>query len=128
MNPVILIAIVLQIFISRVSRMAGAIASYLITTGILLWGLSLYSEDSGIAFFGVPLSEPAFIVICMVWYGFDTRALLRVQKLSQKNAPEQQSDMAAQTPQLNMSSQDQTYSYPGRAEQLDISSNYDAQK
>jgi hypothetical protein len=131
MNPIIIVAIVLQIFISRVSRMAGAIVSYLITTGILLWGLSLYSVDSGIVFFGVPLSEPAFLVLCLVWYGFDTRALLRAQKLSQKNAPTPQTDMAAQSvlmPQSDMSSQNQIYSYPGKPEGLDPSSTYDVQR
>jgi hypothetical protein len=131
MNPIILVAIVLQIFISRMSRMAGAIVSYLITTGILLWGISLYNVDSGIIFLGVPLSEPVFVVLCMVWYGFDTKALLRAQKLSEKRTQEPQTDVAAQsvvTPQLNMSSQNQIYSYPGRPEGLDLSSTYDAQR
>jgi hypothetical protein len=131
MNPIILIAIVLQVFISRASRMAGAIVGYLITTGILLWGISLYSVGSGIAFIGIPLSEPAFLVICLVWFGFDTRAFLRAQKLSKDRAPKPQTDVAAQsavTPQMNMSSQNQSYSYPGRPEALDISSTYDVQR
>ena len=111
--------------------MAGAIVGYLITTGILLWGISLYSVGSGIAFIGIPLSEPAFLVICLVWFGFDTRAFLRAQKLSKDRAPKPQTDVAAQsavTPQMNMSSQNQSYSYPGRPEALDISSTYDVQR
>jgi hypothetical protein len=82
MNPIIIIAIVAQAFISRTSRMAGAIVGYIVTAGILLWGLSLYSQGSGIIFFAIPLSEGAFIAICALWFAFDTRAFLRARKYS----------------------------------------------
>jgi hypothetical protein len=81
-NPIIIIAILAQSFIAKNNRMAGAIVGYLITTGIFLWGLSLYSQGSEIVFFMIPLSEPVFIGLCAVWYFFDTRALLRARKLS----------------------------------------------
>ena len=80
MNPIIIIAIIAQSFISRTSRMAGAIVGFVITTGIFLWGLSLYSAGSGIIFFAIPLSEGAFIAVCVVWYAFNTRAFLRARK------------------------------------------------
>ena len=80
MNPIIIIAIIAQSFISRASRMAGAIVGFIITTGIFLWGLSLYSAGSGIVFFMIPLSEGAFIAVCVVWYAFNTRAFLRARK------------------------------------------------
>jgi len=87
-NPVIIVAIVVQSFISKASRVAGAITGYVITTGIMLWGLSLYSEGSQIAFFGVPLSQSAFIVLCLVWYGFDTKKLVAAKEAASQSSPQ----------------------------------------
>jgi hypothetical protein len=81
-NPVILIAILIQGAISKNSRMAGAVAGYLITTGIMLWGLSAYAEGDAIALFGVVLSQPAFLVACLIWYGLDTRDYVRAKRES----------------------------------------------
>ena len=86
MNPIVIVAIIAQSFISKASRMAGAIAGYVITTGILLWGLSLYNAGSRIGFLGIPLSEPIFIVICIAWFGFDTRAFLRARAFAKQTA------------------------------------------
>jgi len=86
MNPIIIIAIIAQSFIAKTSRMAGAIVGYLITTGIFLWGLSLYSQGSEIVFFMIPISEPVFIGLCAVWYFFDTRAFLRARRISRPPA------------------------------------------
>lgn len=80
-NPVIVGAIVGQSLISKVSRIAGAILGYVITTGILLWGLSLYSHGDQIALFSIPLSQPIFLVSCLVWYGFDTKEYLNARKI-----------------------------------------------
>ena len=82
MNPIIIIAIIAQSFISKASSMAGAITGFLITTGIFLWGLSLYSGGSGIIFFFVPLSETVFIVLCLVWYGFNIRRFISARKVA----------------------------------------------
>ena len=81
-NPVILLAIVIQGAISKSSRMAGAVAGYLITTGILLWGLSVYAEGDAIALFGVVLSQPAFLIACLFWYALDTRDYMRAKQES----------------------------------------------
>ena len=94
MNPIIIIAIVAQSFLSRASRMAGAIAGYIITTGILIWGISLYNAGYGIAFLGIPLNEPLFFVACIAWYGLDTRAFLRARSIANRQAQA----AAAQTP------------------------------
>lgn len=75
LNPIIIAAIVVQSFISGVSHVAGAIAGYLITTGILIWGLGVYADGDFIALFGISLSQQAFLVACLVWYGFDTYEL-----------------------------------------------------
>jgi hypothetical protein len=83
MNPVIIVAMIVQMQVSKKAPMAGAILGYVTTTGILVWGLSLYAEDSQITFFGVPLSAPVFMVLSLVWYGFDTKAFLKARKVGQ---------------------------------------------
>lgn len=85
-NPVIIVAIILQSFISRASRLAGAIAGYVITTGIMLWGLTVYGDGYRMAFFGIPLPVEGFVILCLVWYGFDTRELLKARKVHGKGA------------------------------------------
>ena len=79
-NPMIIIAIIVQSVVAKSSRKAGAIIGFVITTGILLWGISVYGEGSEIAFFGIPLSEPIFYIACLVWYGFDAKQFLDAQK------------------------------------------------
>jgi hypothetical protein len=81
-NPVIIAAIVVQGFISKTSKIAGAVVGYVITTGIMVWGLSLYGDGSQIALFGIPLSEEAFIIACLVWYGFDTKVFIAAKQES----------------------------------------------
>jgi hypothetical protein len=71
MNPAIVGAIVVQIIVSRVNRIAGAVVGFLITTGILIWGLNAYSDGMIITLFGIELSKSAFIIACVVWYLFD---------------------------------------------------------
>jgi len=72
-NPVIIFAILIQSAVAKSSRIAGAVIGYVITTGILLWGISLYGQGSRIAFFGIPLTESIFFIACLIWYGFDTK-------------------------------------------------------
>jgi hypothetical protein len=81
-NPVIIVAIILQSIIARSNRMAGAIAGFVITTGILLWGISLYVNGGSISFFGIPLNENFFFVLCAAWYLLDYRAFQAAQKLT----------------------------------------------
>jgi hypothetical protein len=83
MNPVIFIAIIVQGFVAKVSRLAGAIIGYFITTGVLIWGLSVY-EHSGhyIAILFIPFSQPFFILACLVWYGIDTFEFVAALKKS----------------------------------------------
>lgn len=75
-NPIIIVALIIQGVISRASHIAGAIAGYLITTGILLWGLDAYQSGDAIALFGFALTKQVFIIACIVWYAFDTFELL----------------------------------------------------
>lgn len=79
-NPVVVGAILVQGVVAKSSRIAGAIAGYAITTGIMLWGFSIYSDGAQIAFFGIPLSPPVFIIACLVWYGLDTKEFIAAKK------------------------------------------------
>jgi hypothetical protein len=81
-NPIIVVAIIIQSVVSRASRMVGAILGYVITTGILLWGISLYGGGAQIALFGVPLSESVFFVVCLAWYGLDTWTFAKARRSS----------------------------------------------
>ncbi len=75
-NPVIVVAIIIQAAISSCSRIGGAVVGYVITTGILIWGLGLYSSGYQVALFGIPLSQTVFMIAILAWYGFDTKAFL----------------------------------------------------
>jgi hypothetical protein len=86
-NPIILVAILVQSAIRQASPVAGAVVGFVITTGILLWGLSLYGNGDQIAFFGVPLPQSTFVLACLLWYGFDMRQLAAA-KMVQPTAEE----------------------------------------
>jgi hypothetical protein len=86
-NPVIVIAIIIQGFLTKVSRLAGAIVGYLITTGIFLWGMGLYTKGDQIALFRIPLSQEVFLLACLVWYGFDTKEFLAATKEQKNQGP-----------------------------------------
>ena len=85
-NPVIIVAIVVQSWISKASR-TGAIVGFVITTGILLWGLAIYDQHGQIAFFGIPLSQPVFVILCIVWYAFDTAAFKAARRAAPPATP-----------------------------------------
>lgn len=72
MNPVIFIAVIIQSAIAKSSPRLGAMVGYLITSGILLWGLGVYAQDGWITFFGFDLSFSAFIIFCVIWYLYDS--------------------------------------------------------
>ena len=76
MNLVILFALMVQGAVAKSSHVAGALVGYLITTGILIWGLSVYGSGGYIEFFSITLSQPVFIGACLIWYLFDTKELL----------------------------------------------------
>jgi tetratricopeptide (TPR) repeat protein len=79
-NPVIIAAIIVQALVARASRKVAAILGYLITTGILVWGISVYADGGQIALFGIAVSEPVFLLACLVWYGFDTNEFIKAGK------------------------------------------------
>ncbi len=81
-NPVIVVAIILQGLVSKANRLAGAIVGYIVTAGILIWGLGAYGEGNAIQIFGIELSQEVFVIVCLVWFGFDTKALVSALKES----------------------------------------------
>lgn len=79
MNPIIVMALVVQWWIRSASPLGEAVAGFAITTGILFWGIAAYATGDAIALFGIPLSEPVFYGVCALWYVLDTRDFLRAQ-------------------------------------------------
>lgn len=82
-NPVVLGALLIQLIVARLSRLAGAIVGFIITTGILILGLFIYVRGNFISFFGLQLSLSFFLVAILVWYGFDTMELIKVRREKQ---------------------------------------------
>ena len=79
-NPVIVIALIIQALIAKQNRRNGAVVSYLITGGILVWGLGVYAVGDGILFFGIPISLPVFIGLCIFWFVMDTKEWIAANK------------------------------------------------
>lgn len=88
MNYTILIALMIQGAIAKSSRLAGAVAGILITVGIFVWGLSVYSDGGGIVLFSIPLSQGVFIGACVVWFLFDGLELSNALKTEEDQQPE----------------------------------------
>lgn len=77
MNIAVIAALFAQSLIAKISRLAGAVVGLLVTTGILIWGMSLYADGDAIAFFGlIELPNWLFVIACLVWYAFDIRELM----------------------------------------------------
>ena len=75
-NWVIVGAVLIQFVVGRISRVLGAILGFVITTGILLWGVVIYGAGGQISFATIPLPFSIFILACVIWYVFDVRELL----------------------------------------------------
>lgn len=74
----IIIAIIIQIVIERVNRVAGAITGFLVTTGICVYGLYLYKHTIYvISWKGHNLEETYFVTFIVFWYIFDLFILFR---------------------------------------------------
>src|SRR3989339_369899 len=80
-NPVIIGALVIQAIVRNISSIAGAIFGYIITTGILIWGLSVYAEGNIITFFSIPLSKQIFLYAVFAWYWLEKNEKSQSDKL-----------------------------------------------
>jgi hypothetical protein len=76
MNPIILLAVLGQTVLANISKPLGALAGYAITTGMLVWGLGLYSHGHAVALFGNAAPKELFVVWCLFWYGYDTKVAI----------------------------------------------------
>ena len=85
-NPVLVVAILVQWLVSRANRTIGAITGFVITAGVLIWGLSAYSTGGSITFIGIRLSQPIFLVLCLVWFAFDVWDLQNARKAAAAKA------------------------------------------
>ena len=85
MNWVIfLIAIVIG-GVSKSNPKLGGWLGVVLTSGILIWGLSIYSEPySAVTFFDIPLSQGMFLLLVMAFYGYDAWLLHKAHRLSQE--------------------------------------------
>ena len=82
-NPVLLVGILIQLVVTRLSRLAGAILGFVITTAMLGLGLYLYAGGNAVAILGFQLSLPLFLIAILLWYGYDTLGLLNVRREKQ---------------------------------------------
>jgi hypothetical protein len=80
--PIAIIAgLFIQSAIAQASRMGAALFGYVLTTGVLIYGLSWYGGSDGnteqyIEFFGIELSQSVFVILMLAWYGWDTYHLV----------------------------------------------------
>lgn len=91
-NTTIIIALVIQGIFSIFSKITGAILGFFITTGILIWGLTLYNEGSAIQLSSFQLTQPIFVIACLVWYGYDILAFLKAKSKAKEENPTQSSN------------------------------------
>lgn len=105
-NPVIILALIIQWLIAKASHLAGGVFGLLLTSGILVWRVSLYQQGNWITFLGIKLSQLAFIGLCLVWYLFDVLEILQAsrqpkvvdQKISPPENPAQNSSQNGSHP------------------------------
>lgn len=79
---VIVVSYLVKNFISSHSRVAGALFGFLITTGILLLGLLLYSGGGAMMIGVIELSQPVFLGVCVIWYLMDLAELVNAVNLA----------------------------------------------
>lgn len=60
-------------------RLAAAFG-FVITTGVLVYGLWLYARGAHVTLATVPLSRPMFVAGCAAWYVWDALQLAKLRK------------------------------------------------
>jgi hypothetical protein len=68
MNWNLLLALGAQLVISYISKLAGAIFGVIVTTGILIWGITVFAQGGAMSFMFQRQSEAEFITICLIWW------------------------------------------------------------
>jgi len=90
MNWVIFIAVILISSISKSEPKLGGWLGVALTTGILIWGLSVYSNPfSYVTFFGITLSQGMFLLLVTAFMatmpGCSTKPITRLAKPTGQN-------------------------------------------
>lgn len=84
MNWVIFLAIIGISSVSKSNPKLGGWLGVVLTTGILFWGLSVYSDPySYITFFGISLSQGMFLLLITAFYGYDAWILYKAHRADQ---------------------------------------------
>jgi ABC-type sugar transport system permease subunit len=77
-----LAAVIIQWFLTRVSRRNGAVFGLVGTSAIFLLGINIYSHTGYVPFFIIHLSWGVFILVCLVWYLFDIYKILTLPAIT----------------------------------------------
>jgi len=72
---VVIVGVIISVLASRANKLVGGIISSLVTTFILLFGLQAYTHSGYISFLGIRLSQGLFLLVILVWYGFDIKQI-----------------------------------------------------
>jgi hypothetical protein len=77
----VIIGVIISIVVSKVNKFIGGIVGLLVTTGILIYGLNVYSKPGWtLTFFNIEISQGIFLVLIAVWYFFDIRQIIAGKK------------------------------------------------
>jgi hypothetical protein len=94
LNTIIISAFIIQWVFSLISKLAGAILGFFITTGILVWGINSYSTGGFIEIANHPITQPVFFLGCLVYYGFNVLELIKALKNKKAITEDQHSDQS----------------------------------
>ena len=100
MNAWILAAVFVQALVSRADRKLGAGLGFLVTGGILLWGVGVYQQGAQILFFGIPLPQSTFVTLCLAWFIYDVKVWKAACAAAETPAETSADDAAIDVPAL----------------------------
>ena len=77
----VIIGVIISIVVSRINKFYGGIVGLLVTTGILIYGLNVYSKPGWtLTFFNIEISQGLFLVFIAIWYFFDIKQIIAGKK------------------------------------------------
>lgn len=77
----VIIGVVISIVVSKINKFYGGIVGLLVTTGILIYGLNVYSKPGWtLTIFNIEISKGIFLVLIAVWFFFDIRQIMAGKK------------------------------------------------
>jgi len=77
----VIVGVIISIVVSRVNKFIGGIVGLLVTTGILIYGLNVYSKPGWtLTFFNIEISKGIFLVFIAIWLFFDIKQIMAGKK------------------------------------------------